>query len=69
MKFKFLFKSVYSLFEKENAVTLTTFPSGSDLYMFLQTFPLFDKVLIVFSMMELHSVFLFLLFGFLFWRP
>ena len=27
MKFKFLFKSLYSLYEKENVVRLTTFPS------------------------------------------
>ena len=31
MKFKFLFKCLYSLFEKENAVKLTKFPFGSDL--------------------------------------
>ena len=37
MKFEFLFKSVYSLFEKENAVKLTTFPSGSDLYIIVSS--------------------------------
>ena len=37
MKFKFLFKSLYSLFEKEDAVKLTTFPSGSDLYLIVSS--------------------------------
>ena len=32
IKFRFLFKSLYSLFEKKNAVKLNTFPSGSNLF-------------------------------------
>ena len=37
MNFKFLFESLYSLFENENAVKLTTFPSGSDLYLIVSS--------------------------------
>ena len=33
MKFEFLFKSFYLLFEEENAVRLTILPYGSDLYL------------------------------------
>ena len=32
-KVKFLLKCSYSLFEEESTVKLTTFPSGSDLYL------------------------------------
>ena len=33
IKFNCFLKSLYSLFAKENAVILTAFPSGSDLYL------------------------------------
>ena len=48
MKFKSLLKSLYSLFEKENAVKLTTFPSGSDLHLIGS--PIFLRNLTKFSL-------------------
>ena len=71
MKFTFLFKSLYSFFEKENAAKLLSVPSGSDLYLIVSS--VFLRNLTKFSLclrwIKLHLVFLFFLFGFLFWRP
>lgn len=65
---KFLFKSFYTVFEKENAVKLNTFISGSDVYLIVSSVFLHNlsKFSLCFWWMKLHSVFLFFLFRLLF---
>ena len=70
IKSKFLFKSLYSLFQNENAVKLTTFSSGLDLYLIDSS--IFLRNLTKFSLrlrwMKSYSVFLFFLLGLLYRR-